>query len=101
MISGYTRKPSKFDWCGTHVWLMKLTKADRDSAFSEGAEAPLVDVLRRCVTDEAGNPLFANTADAVAYFDANVAEDDVVALAKLAMKHSGYDLDNVEVQKKS
>jgi len=100
MIQGYQRKPTKFEWCGTTVWLQKLTKAERDEVFGEGNRALFVDIVMRTLVDEAGVLQFTDRAAAIDYFEKEVAEDDFVALGKLSMKHSGFDMDKVE-QKKS
>lgn len=99
MIQGYERKPSKFDWCGTSVWLLKLTQADHESVFKEGNKGLFIDVVLRAVTDEHGKPLFTDKQQAEAFFR-DVAIDDFTALGKLALRHSGYPIDD-EPQKKS
>lgn len=103
MISGYTRKPTEFDWCGTKVWLLKLTQADHEAAFpKDGAgNGWCLDVIARSFADKDGNLLLTDRAAAEKYFRDDVALDDFAALGKLVMKHSGYDMDKVDVQKKS
>lgn len=101
MIQGYTRKPAQFDWCDTKVWLRKLTKAECDEVFADGNEGRFVDIVIRALVNEQGQPQFTDRDAAIAYFDKEVAADDFIALGKLAMKHSGWDLDKVDVQKKS
>lgn len=100
MIQGYERKPTQFDWCGTSVWLLKLTQADHEAVFAEGNKGLFIDVLTRAMTDQGGKPLFSDRSAAEAYFHDSVASDDFAALGRMALKHSGYDLDD-EPQKKS
>ena len=100
MIPGYQRKPTKFEWCGTEVWLRKLTKADREEIFAAG-ETLFIDVVVRTLVNEAGELQFTDKDAAIAYFDKEVGEADFLELGKLTLKHSGFDLDQVEPQKKS
>jgi hypothetical protein len=100
MIPGYQRKPTQFDWSDTKVWLRKLTKAEREEVF-KGGEALFVDVVVLALVDEAGAQCFKDRESASAYFDKEVGEVDFLDLGKLALKHSGFDLDQVEQQKKS
>ena len=97
-IQGYQRKPTQFDWCGTKVWLRKITKAERESVFGGDNEGLFVDLVMLSLTDDQGNQQFKDRADSLAYFEKEVAEDDCVALAKMCLKHSGLEGDT---QKKS
>lgn len=101
MILGYTRKPTKFEWCGTSVWLLKLTKADRESVAADGEEGSAVRLVALSLCDESGSLFLKDKAAAEAYFSADVAEADFAALFNLVIQHSGWNIDSVELQKKS
>ena len=110
-LKGYKRAVTKFEWCGQPVWLVKLTQADHEAIWGTDTSTPkddsedkarlrnfYIDVLARSLVNEAGE-FVASNGEAEDFFRTKVALDDLTALGRLSMRHSGYPVD--EEQKKS
>lgn len=113
-FANYKRTPTKFEWCGQPVWILKLTQADHEAVFENvnGAKPAdkatdkqatrnfHVDLIARALANENGE-LVAESPDLAEQLRTHIAFDDVVALGRIIMRHSGYPITDEEPQKKS